>query len=83
MQVTVSSRSSSEESLPDSLSNLKSYDWEPRRSVSEVAELMKKLPLSSDTEDKYIIYIYCFSDHCPIDTNNTSSSSNLLINLVL
>ena len=45
------SRSSSEESLPDSLSNLKPYDWEARRSASEVAELMKKLTLNYKTED--------------------------------
>ena len=44
------SRCSSEVSVPDSLSNLKSYDWKHRRSASEVAELMKKLPLTSDTE---------------------------------
>ena len=44
---STNSRSSSEVSLPDSLSNLKPYDWKPRRSVSEVAELMKKLPLTS------------------------------------
>ena len=44
---STNSRSSSEVSLPDSLSNLKPYDWKPQRSVSEVAELMKKLPLTS------------------------------------
>ena len=48
---STNSRSSSEESLSDAVSNLKPYDWEPRRSASEVADLMKKLPLSSDTED--------------------------------
>ena len=48
---STNSRSSSEESLPDDLSNLKPYDWEPRRSASEVADLMKNLSLSSDTED--------------------------------
>ena len=44
------SQCSSEVSVPDSLSNLKPYDWKHRRSASEVAELMKKLPLTSDTE---------------------------------
>ena len=48
---STNSRNSSEESLPDSLSNLKPYNWEPGRSASEVAELMKKLHLTSDTED--------------------------------
>ena len=48
---STNSRSSSEESLPDSLSNLKPCDWEPRRSASEVDELMKKLSSNSKTED--------------------------------
>ena len=48
---STNSRTSSEESLPDSLLNLKPYYWEPRRSTSEVAELMKKLASNSKTED--------------------------------
>ena len=48
---STNSRSSSEESLPDSLLNLKPYDWEARRSASKVAELMRKLSLNSKTED--------------------------------
>ena len=31
--------------------SLKPYDWEARRSASEVAELMRKLSLNSKTED--------------------------------
>ena len=48
---STNSQSSSEESLPDSLSNLKPYDWEPRCSASEVDELMKKQSSNSKTED--------------------------------